>query len=522
MGKAALKSAVSIIAITAGLMAVACPANAASREELEKQVELLKKQIAAQQEQLDVLTSQIRDVKTSSANQYSDTQRQVAESPKLTIKDGRPTFTSGDGKFSASLRGRLQFDYASYLQDAGGPFATDPRRGSFGDATEAVRARDLNSGTNFRRAQIGLEGKILDDWTYSLIYEFGGSGQEDVGRVQDLYIQYNGIDPLHVRVGAFAPYAGYDDTISSADSLFLERASSSDLSRQVAGADGRTGVALFGNGEQWFASLSFTGAAINTQSFDEQAAVVGRVAGLVYKSADLNIHLGANATYLLSPPGTGPDTTGARHPFRLRDRPEIRVDGTRLIDTGNINTETLFIQGVEAAANFHNFYIQGEHFWYQFERDQLPTGPTLGDPEFSGWYVQAAFALTGEERVWNPASGVFGTIKPNKPFDIDGSGWGAWELAARYSVADLNWNAGSGGPVPTGGIRGGEQTTITAGLNWYVNNNIRFLLDYQWIEVDRLSTGAANAYGTGIPVPAAGTQVGQDLEVVSIRSQLSF
>ena len=165
---ASYRSMTLLAALTALSLAPA-PASAASREELEKQVEALKQQIAAQQQLLETLSAQIKDVKTSQAAQFSEGQRQAAESPKLTIKDGRPTFTSGDNKFSASLRGRLQFDYANYAQDDVGPFATDPRRGSFGDATEAVRARDLNSGTNFRRAQIGVEGKILDDWTYSLI-----------------------------------------------------------------------------------------------------------------------------------------------------------------------------------------------------------------------------------------------------------------------------------------------------------------------------------------------------------------
>jgi hypothetical protein len=51
------------------------------------------------------------------------------------------------------------------------------------------------------------------------------------------------------------------------------------------------------------------------------------------------------------------------------------------------------------------------------------------------------------------------------------------------------------------GIRSGEQEAWTLGLNWYVNNNIRFLIDYQFVHVDRLSSGAANACGAGVFVP---------------------
>jgi phosphate-selective porin OprO/OprP len=502
--------------LTALALTTAPAATAGERENLKAQIEALKKQLAEQQQKLDELSAQVQDVKVSTVNQFADERRTREEAPKLTIKDARPTFASGDGKSSISLRGRLSLDYANYFQDRAGPLATDFRRGSFGDASEASRARDLNDGTNFRRAQIGVEGKLDDVWQYSLIYEFGGSGQEDGGRIQDLYLQYSGIENVRLRAGAFGPSVGYDDSISNAESLFLERASPAELQRQIAGSEGRTGIAVYANGEEWFGSFAVTGAPIATQSFDEQLALVGRVAFLPIKTPDFNVHIGANATYMFRAPDQGPDVA-QRYPFRLRDRPEIRMDTTRLIDTGNINTDTLLAPGVELAANFQNFYVQGEYIWYQFERE---LGGALPDPDFSGWYVQAAWALTGEPRTWNPTTGTFSGLKPTKPLDLKGDGWGALELAARYSVADLNFRENL---LPAaGGIRGGEQTALTLGLNWYVNNNVRFLLDYQWVEIDRLSTGAANAYGAGIFVPPAGAQVGQDLEIVSIRTQFTF
>ncbi len=506
----------ALLAASALYAVAALPVQAGEKEALRAQIDALKKQIAEQQQKLEELSAQVQDVKVSTVNQFADERRVREEAPKLAIKDARPTFSSADGKSSISLRGRLSLDYANYFQDPSGPLATDFRRGSFGDVTESSRARDLNDGTNFRRAQIGVEGKLDDVWQYSLIYEFGGTGQEDGGRIQDLYLQYNGFDWVRLRAGAFGPSVGYDDSISNAESLFLERASPAELQRQIAGAEGRTGIAAYSNGEEWFGSLALTGAPIATQSFDEQLALVGRVAFLAVKSPDFNLHVGANATYLFRAPDQGPDVA-QRYPFRLRDRPEIRVDSTRLIDTGNINTDTLFAPGVELAANFHSFYVQGEYFWYQFERE---LGGALPDPDFSGWYLQAAWALTGETRAWNPATGTFSGLKPAKPLDLKGEGWGALELAARYSVSDLNF--GDNLSPAAGGIRGGEQTALALGLNWYVNNNVRFLLDYQWVEVDRLSTGLANAYGTGVFVPPAGAQIGQDLEIVSVRTQFTF
>ena len=514
----------SLAALLAGVLA--SPALAGS-DAVKAQIEALKRQIAeqqktieAQQQILETLEAQVQDVKREGAADAQEARRIAAESPKLTIKDARPTFETGDGKNSISLRGRMTLDLAKYVQGEAGPQATDFRRGSFGDATEAARARDLNDGANFRRAQIGIDGKLLQDWAYSLIYEFGGSGQEDGGRIQDLYLQYNGFEPFRFRIGAFSPSANYDDSISNADSLFLERATPAELSRQIAGGEGRTGVSAYANGEEWYASLALTGAPIATQSFDEQLALVGRVAFLPVKSPDFNVHVGANSSYVFQPGDQGPDVTAsARFPLRLRDRPEIRVDGTRLIDTGNINSGAYWSPGVELAANFYNFYVQAEHTWYRFERKQT-AGPTLPDPDFRGWYVAAAYALTGETRNWNPSGGVFSSLKPANPLTFDGDGFGAWEIALRYSSADLNYRTDL--PVAAGGIFGGEQSAWTVGLNWYVNNNIRFLLDYQWLEIDRLSTGVANAYGTGVVTPPAGAQIGQDVQIISLRTQFTF
>jgi phosphate-selective porin OprO/OprP len=131
------------------------------------------------------------------------------------------------------------------------------------------------------------------------------------------------------------------------------------------------------------------------------------------------------------------------------------------------------------------------------------------DPSFSGWYLQGAWTITGERHAWSNANGGFTGIKPAKPFDRSNGTWGALEVAARYSVLDLNDRAGVfGSATPVGGVRGGEQKVTTVGLNWHPNSTIRLLLDYQWIRVDRLN--------------AAGASLDTDVDVVSLRSQLAF
>lgn len=504
------------LAASVAIAALVGPAYAQSDKELREEVRQLR-------QELQDLREQLKSVKQQSTAQFTETLRRQDEQPKVKLDNGRPSFETSDGNFTAQIRGRVQFDVAAYDQDGEGPLGTDYRRGSVGDATENQRARDLSSGANFRRAQIGVEGTFFKDFGYSLGFQFGGSGTEEGGRVQDVYVEYKGFENWRIRAGAFSPPANLDDAAGSADTLFLERASASELSRALAGSEGRAGFGVLGNGERWTASLVLTGGTIGTTAFDEQLALVGRGTYLAINDPQLQLHVGANATWIFQPADSGFDNT-PRSPVRLRDRPEIRVDGTRLIDTGNIDATSVFAPGVEIALRYKGLVVQAEHFWYQIERRRPAVGPVLADPDFSGYYVQASYVLTGENRRYNAQNGAFTNPRPAKFVGgkDDTAGGGAWEVAARYSVVDLNYNEGAAGTaLPAGGIRGGRQEIWTAGLNWYLNQAVRLSADFQHVDVDRLSPGGT-AFGAGVATPPAGAQIGQDFNVYALRAQFSF
>ena len=109
------------------------------------------------------------------------------------------------------------------------------------------------------------------------------------------------------------------------------------------------------------------------------------------------------------------------------------------------------------------FSLQGEWIWAAVDSD------TADDPTFDGSYIYGSLFLTpGDRRRYKDSDGAFDRVKPKKNFSWDGSGYGAFEAAFRYSNLHLSDRA----------IRGGTLSNYTAGLNWYLNPNLRFMLNY--------------------------------------------
>lgn len=96
------------------------------------------------------------------------------------------------------------------------------------------------------------------------------------------------------------------------------------------------------------------------------------------------------------------------------------------------------------------------------------------DPDFSGWYVQTAWLLTGERRPYKVAEGTFDRVLPLASVGL--GGFGAWEIAVRLSNLDLS----------DAGVIGGHERNLTLALNWYLTSNIRLMLNHiRVLELDR-------------------------------------
>ena len=221
-----------------------------------------------------------QDLKVGTASKYAETQKQItAVAPSLI--NGRPTLTTADGAFSAS-----------FARSCSSTWAITTRR-----------AARLATVQRFRLPPRPprIDGRVYTDWEYSFIYDFGGSGTEG-SSISAAYVQYDGFNPVLLRLGAFPPYANVEDSEGAADTLFLERATVTEIQRGLAGGDGRSAFSVVRAGERFFGSLALTGGRANQSNIlDEQEALLGRVAYLLVSSPDSKIVLGANGTSIFQP-----------------------------------------------------------------------------------------------------------------------------------------------------------------------------------------------------------------------------
>ncbi|RJP19561.1 MAG: hypothetical protein C4529_11160 [Deltaproteobacteria bacterium] len=98
----------------------------------------------------------------------------------------------------------------------------------------------------------------------------------------------------------------------------------------------------------------------------------------------------------------------------------------------------------------------------------------------TSWQAAGYYVLTGEDESYKG-------IAPRRPFDPGQGGWGAWEVAARYSVLRVDDDAFPTFASPTSSAR--KAAAWAGGLNWYINRNAKFALTYE----ETKFTGGATA-----------------------------
>ncbi len=104
----------------------------------------------------------------------------------------------------------------------------------------------------------------------------------------------------------------------------------------------------------------------------------------------------------------------------------------------------------------------------------VATGTRAGTVDTDAWQVAASYFLTGEEA-------SFRGFQPKSRFSLADNTWGAFEVVARvqsFSVSDEAFRAGANSfadPLAAAS----QVDSWGVGLNWYLNENVKWLLDYE-------------------------------------------
>ena len=363
----------------------------------------------------------LKSLKSKKEAKQSETNVKVSNKGKLKIKS-----TSED--FQYQIGGRIQVDAASYDADN----------------------YEFTSGTEIRRARLFVKGRMYKNWLWKSQLEFSGNEIE----VKDMYLAYE-FDPMTLRLGQFSESGSLEDSTSSKNITFMER---SLPVLAFAPGERRIGVALNSYHKQGSYSLGFFGDNDSAEEIAHGKGVSGRASYAPWHSKTQTLHLGTWLQYRTPP----------KNITRFRARPEAHIDNSRLVSTKKIaHTSHYFINGLEAAWVNGAVSLQGEYLITQVSREN-----DLSELSFSGYYGYASWFITGESRPYELQEGAFGKIKPNRI--VTNGGIGAWEVALRFSSINLNDHD----------IAGGKEDNITLGLNWYANTNIRFMLNYVWVNTD--------------------------------------
>ncbi|MHC4941196.1 MAG: OprO/OprP family phosphate-selective porin, partial [Planctomycetota bacterium] len=123
----------------------------------------------------------------------------------------------------------------------------------------------------------------------------------------------------------------------------------------------------------------------------------------------------------------------------------------------------------EVAFKIRSVHMQAEFFWAN------PSAVNGPDPEGFGWYAQVGWFITGESRNFSKNSMAWVRTAPKANFWTGDGGRGAWEVALRYDMTDLD---------DDGLIGGGEISQLAVGVNWYWNPNARMMFGYYWNDID--------------------------------------
>ena len=373
----------------------------------------------------------------------------------LAWQNDQLTLTLADGNFTISPAVRIDADAVSFFGQNG--------------------PGGYRSGTEFRRNRYGVQGTFLKDFEYTFLWEFG-SRPDAPNTLYRAEVGWSGLGWGTVRVGAFNPQYLPEYASSSYDLLFLERAAISNIAASVAAGDSREAVGLEARGARWNASFYVSGGVASTRNTSKQRGLVGRAVVLAVDRPGAQLQIGFDGSAEFAP-GTvnNPDA------ITFSDFPELRgITALRFLDTGPILADTAYAIGPEIEGRAGPAYFEAVY-------QHIGVDVTGGDSRsFEGWYMQAAVPLLGPPRERLRNTGTWARPTTRGWVNPLAGKWGAIEVVARYSTADLQ----------DGPARGGRQHVWAIGASWYLSPNFKIEAEYETGRVE-LDTGDHEFQGVG-------------------------
>src|SRR5262245_30408804 len=388
-----------------------------------------------------------------------------------------PYFETPIQDFRVGIHGRFDVDGAWFA--AGERLQTGP--GGVGE---------LRDGADFRRARLRIDGTAYEiiNWIAEFDFAFAQEGDTKHVGITDLYWDVTHLPLLgNFRVGHMREPFSMEALTSGLALPFMERSAAFDAFDPFR----NTGMMLYNAGLNdrmtWAAGVFRTNSR-NTgdpSDFgDVEYSATGRVTflPLVDPEGVYLVHLGAAYSHRVF--------NLDNDPVRLRLFPSVRTGRYIFADTGAIAANSMDLANLQAAVKVGPVVLQSEY--YHARVNDALIGGVNRNPSFSGWYVQATWLLTGEERPYrrtvpttNPA--VFDRPRPYENFFFvrtgeEGPWWrrlglgrGAWEVGVRYCHVNLN--------DPGQGVNGQTYQDVTLGLNWYLTINTK--IQWNYIIADR-------------------------------------
>jgi phosphate-selective porin OprO/OprP len=470
---------------------------------------------AADSKEIEDLRAQIEELKQSikvldRKGEIAVEDAAAAKKKDAVVKASEKGFSieSADGKNTVKFNGIIQADYRYY--DEG---ANDTRGRTSAGPLDAEGFRDAQDTGLLRRVRPTIQGTLGGKYDYRFTPDFGGGS----ATVVDSYIDARFSPFFKVRAGKFKSFVGLERLQSGSDIRFIERAYTTnailpnrDLGIAVHGdlfgdklnyAVGVVnGVADGGNittGAEYNDAKEWTGRLFTTPFKDDVNALSGLgfgVAGTYTDfTGDRNQDFSGSASADATRNGLPSYVTEGQSTF-FRYGSGVIADGKRL----RVSPQAYYYNGPLGIIGEYA-YLKQDVAINTATSSSVSTSILSGSHKtlnHNAWNIGATYILTGEDN-------SFKGIKPKNNFDFDKGTWGAWEAGLRYSVLNLdddtfqapNGNgyaaealSAVGGSSPSSpttanaysdrSVSAKSAKTWTAGINWYLDQNTKFALNY--------------------------------------------